>query len=68
MSNVKVGAWAQVHDCSISYTVFHDEVEFEIGGRSGFDLFASEAGLEKLVAAGSQALCEMRAKQEEGRP
>ncbi|MEV0703933.1 hypothetical protein AB0I53_39285 [Saccharopolyspora sp. NPDC050389] len=44
----------------LDYTICRDEVEFEIGGQSGFDLLATEAGLAKLVAKATEALHELR--------
>ncbi|MEU6270426.1 hypothetical protein [Saccharopolyspora shandongensis] len=60
MGGTKVGTWVSMDECSISYTVCQDEVEFEIGGQSGFDLFTTEAGLAKLVAKATDALRELR--------
>lgn len=60
MGGTKVDTWVSMDECSISYTVCHDEVEFEIGGQSGFDLFATEAGLQNLVTKATDALQELR--------
>lgn len=61
MSNgVETSAGARIDRCSIEYHWFGDEVEFRLGGISGFELHASEDGLRHLVAKGTEALASLK--------
>ncbi|MBP2324621.1 hypothetical protein JOF56_005006 [Kibdelosporangium banguiense] len=61
-NGIQVGAWVKIEgECEIEYRVTGDEVEFSFGGRmNGFDILATERGLDRLLTAGNEALREMR--------
>jgi hypothetical protein len=63
MSGVKVGTWIEIEYCSIDYSVYGDEVEFQIGeGPDGVCVIATENGLANLVTKGTEALQAIRAQ------
>ncbi|MGH3821441.1 MAG: hypothetical protein ACRDRA_01135 [Pseudonocardiaceae bacterium] len=57
-SGVEFSAWVKIGDnATIDYHVFDDGlVEFHVGGRNGFELAATEAGLGNLVDCAQEAL------------
>ncbi|SDX54055.1 hypothetical protein SAMN05421504_10349 [Amycolatopsis xylanica] len=62
MNEVVVSAWAQISgECEIKYHVAPEEAEIQVGGRSGFIIFASEAGLAHLIEQSTKALGALRA-------
>nr|WP_157528539.1 hypothetical protein [Kibdelosporangium sp. MJ126-NF4] len=67
-NGVLVSAWVKIESgCAIEYRMGGaNEVEFTLGGcANGFEFVATEDGLERLVAAGSQALRELHSGDEE---
>lgn len=56
-----MGTWVRVDRTPISYAICGDEAELQLGERfGGFEMLATETGLEKLAEAVESALRELR--------
>lgn len=66
MNGVFMKGWISLRDnCPIDYNVCREVTEFRFGGYDGPELIATERGLETLIAQGTAALAEMRARADE---
>jgi hypothetical protein len=63
MNRVTFKAWAHLDDtCEVTYRVYREEIELNLDGSHGLDVFTTERGLEALVVAGTRALLEYRGR------
>jgi hypothetical protein len=61
---VQVDAWVSIeNECPVSYSITGGVAEFSLGSsRYGFQFDASQDALERLIAAATEALAELRSR------